>query len=69
MAQKIWSSPRNPPRDVADRLGITRPQLRRRLHRIKRFAKLRPRDRVTIWDDGTVTDDADDWIGDLRDEI
>jgi len=69
MARKIWSNPDNPPRGVAARLGITRPELSRRLHRIKRDAKLGPRERVTIWDDGSVTDEADVWIGDLYEEI
>jgi hypothetical protein len=68
MASRIWSSPRNPPRSVANRLGIARAELRRRLHRIKRAAKLGPRDRVTIWDDGSVTDEADDNIGNLQEE-
>ena len=68
MPRKIWSNPGNPTAGVATRLGITRAELRRRLHRIKRAAKLGPRDRVTIWDDGSVTDEADDNIGNLQEE-
>jgi len=69
MAEKIWASPGNPPTSVARRLGITRPQLREAIHAIKHEAKLGPQDRVTIWDDGTVTDSADDWIGNIHHEI
>jgi hypothetical protein len=69
MPQPIWSRPGNPPRGIATRLGITRHQLRDAIHAIKHEAKLGPRSRVTIWDDGTVTDEADVWIGNIHNEI
>jgi hypothetical protein len=65
MARKIWSRPGNPTRAVAEALGITRPQLGYAIHRIKKKARLRPRDDVILWDDGTVTDDRDGWIGNI----
>lgn len=68
-ARRLWSSARNPPARVASLLGITRVQLGGALHRIKRDAGLSPRDRVHIWDDGSVTDDANVWIGNIHDEI
>jgi hypothetical protein len=69
MPRKIWTRPGNPTRSVATSLGITREQLGRAIHIIKRDARLRPRDDVTIWDDGTVTVDQDVPIGNIYDEI
>ena len=65
----IWSRPGNPPKSVAVALGITRPQLRYAIHKIKDDAGLGPGDSVKIWDDGSITDDADEWIGNIYDEI
>ena len=48
---------------------ITREQLGEALHVIKRAAGLRPRDRVNIYDDGSISDDTDSPIGNLYDEI
>jgi hypothetical protein len=69
MALRLWSGPRNPSNWVANRLGITRMQLSEAIHALKRNAGLRPRDRVSLWDDGSVTDDANAWIGNIYDEI
>jgi hypothetical protein len=69
MPRIIGSNPGNLTRGVATRLGITRDQLRDALHSIKHGAKLRATDRVTIWNDGTVTDEADVWIGNIYQEI
>lgn len=68
MAAIIWSSPRNPPRGVATRLGISRDQLRKAIHRNKEDAKLGARDRVTIWDDGAIVDDEGNIIGNVYDD-
>lgn len=65
----IWSRPGNPTRSVATTLGTTRAQLRNAIHRLKDRAGLRPRDNVKIWDDGSMTDEADEWIGNIYDEI
>jgi hypothetical protein len=69
MPQKIWSRPDNPTRAVARMLRITREQLGRAMHIIKRDAGLLPPDDVTIWDDGTVTVEQDVPICNIYDEI
>jgi DNA-binding FadR family transcriptional regulator len=69
MARIIWSNPGNPTAAVSRRLGITRWQLREALHEIKRKKRLRPGDRVTIYDDGTVTDATGEHLGNIHDEI
>ena len=69
MAQKIWSRPDNPTRAVATALGISVGQLGDAIHAIKQAVGLRPRDNVTIWDDGSVTDDQDAWVGNIYDEL
>ena len=69
MPRIIWSNPGNPPHGVATRLGITRGQLGRAIHRIKNYAGLAPRDQVTIWDDGSVTDEDGVPLGNIQDEI
>jgi hypothetical protein len=67
--RKIWSNPQNPPDWVAGILNISREELGEALHIIKNEAGLSPRDRVSIWDDGGITDDTDTWIGNVHDEI
>jgi hypothetical protein len=69
MARIIWSGPGNPPRAIATALGINRSQLRQAIHAIKNDAGLRPRDSVKIWSDGWLTDDRNEWIGNIFDEI
>lgn len=69
MPRIIWSGPRQPTHAVATALGITRPQLSRAIHSIKDDAGLRPHDNVKIWDDGSITDEADECIGNIYDEI
>ena len=75
MPRRIWSNPENPPDSVAREISratgrpLTRTQLGEALHVIKRIAGLRPRDQVFIFDDGSVHDAADDWIGNVYDEI
>jgi hypothetical protein len=69
MAHVIWSRPSNPTRTVATVLGISLPQLGDAIHAIKEAVGLQPRDNVRIWDDGSVTDDQDVWVGNIYDEI
>jgi hypothetical protein len=69
VASRIWSRPGNPTNAAAAALGITRPELRYAIHRIKKNARLRPNHNVSIWDDGSVTDDRDVWLGNIYDEI
>jgi hypothetical protein len=65
----IWSNPGNPTSEVSRALGIDRQELRRALHRIKHAQGMKGADRVTIWNDGTVTDPGDDVLGNIYDEI
>jgi hypothetical protein len=44
-------------------------QLRQALHRIKRAQGLKDADRVIIWNDGSVTDQQDNVLGNVYDEI
>lgn len=69
MARKIWSRPGNPTPGVARRLGVSETDLGDAIHTLKDAAGLGPRDRVTIWDDGSVTDARDELIGNIHDEI
>jgi hypothetical protein len=69
VAHVIWSNPGNPTNDVSHALGIERRQLRRALHRIKRAQGLKGADRVTIWNDGSITDPQDNVLGNVYDEI
>jgi hypothetical protein len=69
VARKIWSRPGNPTNAVATALRVGRPHLRYAIHRIKKNARLGPGDDVIIWDDGSVTDDKDVWLGNIHDEI
>jgi hypothetical protein len=69
MARIIWDRPTNPPKWVADRLGISEWDLGIALHAIKQASGLGGADRVTISDDGTVTDDQGQAIGNIYDEL
>jgi hypothetical protein len=69
MALIIWSGPENPSPSVSRALGIERWQLRSAIHASKDASGLGGPDRVTIWDDGTVTDDRGDTLGNLYDEL
>ena len=69
MPRIIWSNPGNPTTAVSDALGIERWQLRDALHRIKESAGLSGADRVTIWDDGSVSDAQGNPLGNIHDEI
>jgi hypothetical protein len=64
----VWSRRGNPPSGVATRLGISRRQLRRAIHKIKDYAGLAPTNRVIIWDDGSVTDENNVPLGNINDE-
>jgi hypothetical protein len=68
MARIIWSGPGNPTNAVATTLGIPRWRLRTALHEIKRRSKLGARDRVTIYDDGTVSDANGEHVGNIRED-
>lgn len=54
----------------SDRLRISRRDLGRALHKIKARSNLRGgADRVVIYDDGAVTDQAGEPLGNIYDEI
>jgi hypothetical protein len=64
----LWSNPGNPPDAVARALGLEPPRFGRALHKIKAAADLSGGDRVIIYSDGSVTDEAGEPIGNLHDE-
>ena len=69
MSRIIWDQSANPTRYVSDELGIERWQLRDALHKIKARSDLGGRDRVIIYDNGTVTDADGNEVGNIHDEV
>ena len=69
MARIIWNRRENPSEYVSGQLGITRAQLGDAIHEIKAAGDLSPADRVIIYDDGTVTDERGDVLGNIYNEI
>ena len=69
MSRIIWDQSANPTRYVNDELGIERWQLRDALHKIKARSDLGGRDRVIIYDNGTVTDADGNEVGNIHDEV
>ena len=64
----IWSRPGNPPRSVATALRIPHWRLRNALHEIKRRSNLGARDRLTIYDDGSVRDANGEHVGNIYED-
>ena len=58
-----------PTRAVSDQLRIERWQLRGAIHKIKAANNLGATDRVFIYDDGSVTDENGERLGNIHDEI
>jgi len=69
MARVIWDKKRNPTDYVSDRLGISRGDLRKGIHKIKSRSNLGATDRGIIYDDGSVTDERGEHVGNIFDEI
>lgn len=69
MSRIIWDQSANPTRYVSDELGIERWQLRDALHKIKARSDLGGRDRVIIYENGTVTDADGNEVGNIHDEV
>jgi hypothetical protein len=69
MARVIWNQRGNPPKYVSDSLGIERWRLGEALHEIKHANDLGTTDRVIIYDDGEVTDERGEHLGNIFDEI
>lgn len=69
MARIIWNQPSNPPKYVSDRLGIEHWQLGAAIHEIKAAGNLCAADRVIIYEDGAVTDERGEHLGNIYDEL
>lgn len=69
MAKLLWDKRRNPTKWVADSLGIEEWQLGAAIHKLKRRSNLGGTDRVIIYDDGRVTDEQGEDIGNIHDPI
>jgi hypothetical protein len=70
MARLIWDKQRrNPTKAVSDQLRIERWQLRAAIHKIKAANNLGATDRVFIYDDGSVTNEKGEPLGNIHDEI
>jgi hypothetical protein len=69
VARVIWNRSRNPTNYVSEQLGIERWQLREAIHKIKSGADMSAEDAVIVYDDGTVTNSADEPVGNIYDEI
>lgn len=69
IARLIWDKRRNPTKGVSDQLRIERWQLREAIHKIKAANNLGATHRVLIYDDGSVTDEEGEWLGNIHDEV
>jgi hypothetical protein len=69
LSEVIWNKIRNPTKYVSDKLRIERWELRAAIHQIKARSALGPKDRVIIYDDGNVTDESGEPIGNIFDDI
>ena len=69
MANIIWNRPGNPSKYVSDQLSIPHWKLGEAIHEIKHAGNLRAPDRVIIYDDGMVTDEHGDPLGNIYDEL
>ena len=69
MARVIWDQGGNPSKYVSDQLGIKRWQLGEAIHEIKAGNNLAATERVIIYDDGQVTNERDEHLGNIFDEL
>jgi hypothetical protein len=70
MARLIWDKlRRNPTKAVRDQLRIERWQLREAIRKIKAANNVGATDRVFIYDDGSVTDEKGEQLGNIHDEV
>ncbi len=67
MAKILWDKRRNPTKWVADQLKMTEWVLGGALHKLKKRSNLGGTDRVIIYDDGKVTVEQGEDIGNLHD--
>ena len=68
MARILWHKVGSPTPYVSQALGVEEWQLRRAIHAIKRRCGLTGADRVIIYDDGKVTDEQGEELGNILDE-
>jgi hypothetical protein len=69
MARILWDKLRNPTPYVSQTLRIEEWQLRNAIHAIKRRCGRTGADRVIIYDDGAVTDEHGEALGNVHDEV
>jgi hypothetical protein len=69
MARVIWNQRGNRSKYVSDSFGIERWRLGEALHEIKHANNLGATDGVIIYDDGEVTDERGEHLGNIFDEI
>jgi len=69
VARILWDRLRSPTPYVSHTLGIEEWQLRNAIHRLKDRWGLTGTDRVIIYDDGKVTDEFGDDLGNVYDEV
>ena len=69
MARVLWNQAGNPALYVSRTLGVEEWQLRHAIHAVKRRSGLVGADRVIIYEDGTVTDQSGEELGNIFDEI
>jgi len=69
MARILWDRLRNPTPYVSQALGVEEWQLRHAIHVIKRRGGLTGAERVIIYDDGKVTDERREELGNIFDEV
>ena len=69
MARILWDRSSNPTPYVSQALGIEEWQLRNAIHAIKRRWGLAGTDRIVIYDDGTVTDEHGEDLGNILAEV
>jgi hypothetical protein len=64
----LWDSRSRPSAYVSERLGISRRELGSAIHAIKLHQGMRGDDHVIIYEDGDVTDEVGNLIGNIHDE-
>ena len=69
MARILWDKSTNPTPFVSETLGVEEWQLRKAIHAIKRRVGLRGAERVIIYDDGAVTDEQGEDLGNIHGEV
>ena len=69
MARVLWDKAANPAPYVSRALGVEQWQLRQAIHAVKRRSGLGGSDRVIVYNDGSLTDEGGEELGNIFDEI